>query len=254
MTKPYTNGIERRVYDITELRVEDGGDDGPAKISGHAAVFNKLSEPLMGGYRERIRPGAFAKTIREGDVRSLFNHNSDFVLGRTAAKTLELREDKKGLFFEATPPDTQWARDLAVSMKRGDISQASFGFRAVREEWKDAEDDRKQTIRELIEVELFDVSPVTFPAYPQTDAQARAVMEQAGIDWDAITAVLTRSEHGLELREADHETVKTAIDTLTEILTAAPGQEPHPAGADGDEDGQAHVRMLRRRMDLAVVS
>jgi HK97 family phage prohead protease len=166
---------ERRNFTVTELRVERRENES-AKISGHAAVFDQLSENL-GGFREKIVPGAFIKAIAEDDVRALFNHNPDHVLGRNRSKTLVLAEDQKGLFIEISPPDTQIARDLLVSIERGDITQMSFGFspRTDGQTW--GEDDAGNIIRTLTDVRLYDVSPVTFPAYPQTDVAVRSMQE-----------------------------------------------------------------------------
>ncbi|OAN53963.1 hypothetical protein A6A04_13420 [Paramagnetospirillum marisnigri] len=135
-------------------------------------MFNQLSEDL-GGFREQIAPGAFADAVKTDDVRALFNHDSNFILGRTVAKTLRLSEDARGLAVEIDPPDTQFARDLMVSMERGDVTQMSFGFsvRPGGQDW--AKDDEGRTIRTLKKLRLFDVSPVVFPAYPQTDIAVR---------------------------------------------------------------------------------
>ncbi|MBF8255863.1 MAG: phage prohead protease, family, partial [Anaerolineales bacterium] len=103
--------VERRFVPSAELRVDDGGEGEGPKIKGLAAVFNKLSEDL-GGFREKIAPGAFAKTLKEADVRALWNHNPDFVLGRNKAGTLDLEETERGLSVVNEPPDTTWARDL----------------------------------------------------------------------------------------------------------------------------------------------
>lgn len=162
--------IERRSFPVREMRASDG--DTP-QISGYAAVFNELSENL-GGFYERIERGAFAKTIDSSDVRALWNHDSNYPLGRTRAGTLALSEDETGLAFKIDPPDTSYARDLIVSMRRGDIDQMSFGFLTVRDRW---EQIGGQVIRTLLEVELFDVSPVTYPAYPTTSAAVRSKFE-----------------------------------------------------------------------------
>lgn len=166
--------IERRSFTLDEIRVEKR-EDGSAKIVGHAAVFNQLSEDL-GGFREQIAPGAFADALAD-DVRALFNHNPDYVLGRNLSKTLRMVEDSRGLAIEIDPPDTQVARDLMVSMARGDITQMSFGFsvRPNGQNW--AKDDEGRVIRTLTKVRLFDVSPVTYPAYPQTDVAVRSFSE-----------------------------------------------------------------------------
>ena len=162
--------IERRAYPVAELRV-DAAEGMAAKISGHAAVFDQLSEDL-GGFRERIAAGAFAATLQTADIRALFNHDANMILGRNKAGTLRLKEDLTGLAIEIDPPDTQVARDLVVSMKRGDISQMSFGFYTVNDKWQKIDGE---WIRTLLEAELFDVSPVTYAAYRQTDVAVRAL-------------------------------------------------------------------------------
>jgi uncharacterized protein len=164
---------EIRSYPI-ELRVAKEGDK-PARIMGHAAVFEQLSEDL-GGFREKVQKGAFSKTLQEADVRALWNHDSNYVLGRNKAGTLRLVEDKEGLGVEIDPPETTWARDLLTSMDRGDVDQMSFGFRVVKEEWDDT--DKANVVRTLTEVELFDVSPVTYPAYPQTSVSVKRHLEE----------------------------------------------------------------------------
>lgn len=173
--------IERRHFVLDQVRVE-AREDGKRRIVGHAAVFNQLSEDL-GGFREQIAPGAFAEAIDKDDVRALYNHNPDFILGRNLAGTLKLAEDARGLAIEIDPPDTQIARDLLVSLDRGDINQMSFGF-SVRPDGQNwAKDDAGQVIRTLTRVRLYDVSPVTFPAYPQTDVASRALRA-----WSETTA------------------------------------------------------------------
>ncbi len=159
------NEIERRSVPLVEFRLSE---DTKPKIIGHAAMFNQLSETLF-NFREKIMPGAFAKSIKHDDIRALFNHDANYVLGRNKSKTLKLKEDAQGLSIEIDPPDTQWARDLQESIRRGDISQMSFGFMVVMDEWEHG----KENIRTLLEVKLMDVSPVTFPAYPQTTVAVR---------------------------------------------------------------------------------
>jgi len=171
--------MESRTIPITELEVRSA-DGEPPRITGYAAVFEQWSLPLddwFMAYREKVLPGAFRKTLAESDIRALVNHNPDYVLGRTKAGTLSLAEDDHGLRVEILPPDTQWARDLMVSMRRGDINQMSFGFQVIKDRWTftDAPDSLDE--RELLEVRLFDVSVVTFPAYPQTEAWARSMID-----------------------------------------------------------------------------
>jgi HK97 family phage prohead protease len=160
----------RTVGRISELRHSPG--DVP-RIRGHAAVFNQTSEPL-GYFRERILPGAFKASIGPGgdDIRALVNHDSSFVLGRNRSGSLDLREDAFGLLVEISPPNTGRVRDLITSIERGDISQMSFGFDTLTDDWSI---ENGETIRTLKRVRLHDVSPVTFPAYPGTDVNVRSL-------------------------------------------------------------------------------
>jgi HK97 family phage prohead protease len=159
--------IERRFGDLQQIEVR-ANEDGSATVTGYPAVFNSLSLDL-GGFKERIAPGAFSRTIEEQDVRALFNHDSNFILGRTSAQTLRLAEDDHGLRMDLDLPDTQIARDLAVSMRRGDITGGSFGFNLHTDgdSWQESDDEG--AIRTLNSVRLFDVGPVVYPAYPDTD-------------------------------------------------------------------------------------
>lgn len=142
------------------------------KMQGHAAVFNQETE-IGGWMREKIEPGAFKSSIKQDDVRALFNHDPNYVLGRSGAGTLKMSEDDTGLKVVIEPPDTQFARDLAVSIERGDINQMSFAFQVQEEEWQ-LGDKKKPDLRILKKVRLFDVSPVTFPAYDGTDIAMRS--------------------------------------------------------------------------------
>ena len=162
---------EIRMLPIQELRVDDTLD---GKIVGHASVFDSWSETLGGifPFKEIVRKGTFTETIKIDDIRALFNHDPNYVLGRNVAGTLELEEDDIGLRVVITPPDTSWANDLIKNLRRGDISQMSIGFIVLEDTWgtQDGID-----IREIKKVQLFDVSIVTYPAYTQTDVGVRAM-------------------------------------------------------------------------------
>ncbi len=160
------NKLERRVFPF-ELEVK--ADDETGKFVGHAAVFDEIGEGMF--FREKISPGAFKASIRKDDIRALRNHNSDYVLGRNRAKptpTLNLKEDDIGLKVTITPPDTQWARDLRESIRRGDINQMSFAFETLKDSW-----DEEDELRTLEKVKLWEVSTVTFPFYEGTDIAVR---------------------------------------------------------------------------------
>lgn len=169
-----TNKKELRMLPLKEIRINES--DAGTCIEGHAAVFDSWSETLGGifPFKEKVRKGAFAESIGRDDIRALFNHDPNYVLGRNRAGTLELEEDDVGLRVRITPPDTSWARNITTSIRRGDISQMSIGFVVEDDEWssKDGIDTR-----ELKKVRLFDVSPVTFPAYTATDVGVRAMQE-----------------------------------------------------------------------------
>ena len=170
---------ETRTFD-SEIRIERR--EQGALIVGHAAVFNLLSENL-GGFREQILPGAF-DAVLDDDVRALFNHDSNWILGRNRAGTLRLKVDERGLVYEIDPPDTTAGRDVTVSLERGDVTQSSFGFRVAPsgDDW--AEDRGGNIIRTIKKfARLFDVSPVTYPAYPDTDVakrELRAYLARSG--------------------------------------------------------------------------
>ncbi|MBB3142200.1 HK97 family phage prohead protease [Halomonas organivorans] len=167
--------VEKRAL-AAEVRAEEGEEGQPARIVGHGAVFNKRSEMIMGMFKEEIAPGAFDDVLGD-DVRALFNHDANFVLGRTRAKTLELSVDAEGLRYEITPPDTQSVRDLVLApLSRGDITGSSFAFRVAPDgdEWR--EEDDGLIVRTITRFSrLLDVSPVTYPAYPDAGAAARSL-------------------------------------------------------------------------------
>jgi uncharacterized protein len=166
--------IEKRHF-FSELRAD--GTEDRRTLRGHAAVFDTLSQPIMGMFRERILPGAFDGVLQD-DVRALFNHDPNIVLGRTKSGTLKIGIDERGLTYEVDLPNTQQARDLWESVKRGDISQSSFAFSVEKDEWRH---EKGEEIREVQKVaKLMDVSPVAFPAYTEADVDVRSVDEWKG--------------------------------------------------------------------------
>lgn len=165
--------IERRFAALegVEIRANEGEEP---RIVGYAAVFNSLSEDL-GGFRERIAPGAFTKSLGN-DVRALFDHQSWYVLGRTRSKTLTISEDRKGLAVDIAPPNNAQGQFVIEALRRGDIDQMSFGFR-VRKNGSKWEQEGDTMVRTLLDVDLFDVSVVTFPAYPDTAVALRSLRD-----------------------------------------------------------------------------
>jgi HK97 family phage prohead protease len=179
--------IERRELQLETARPRvETRDDKPAVITGYAAVFYRKGEPgteyeLWRDAYERIMPGAFDAALRDGDVvRGLTNHDSNWLLGRSDLGTVRLSIDKIGLRYEIDPPDTQAGRDTVALLERGDLDASSFGFRVYGGKrgavaWIDEVRDGKDIeIREIREVELLDVGPVTFAAYSAATAGVRS--------------------------------------------------------------------------------
>jgi len=165
--------ITRACFNLEDVEIRKS-EDGKTTIAGYAAVFEKLSVPIY-DFREKVRAGAFAESLKKNNIRALWNHNPDFVLGSMKAGTLRLVEDAKGLKFEIDPPDTSAGRDAVISIQRGDVDGMSFGFRTLKQEWD--EKDPKDIIRTLIVVDLREISPTPFPAYPDTKVKVRTVVD-----------------------------------------------------------------------------
>ena len=160
------NKQEMRTLNISNLFTRDGTESQSKVISGYAAVFNSRTS-IGDFFDEVIAPGAFARTLSENsDVRALFNHNWDNVLGRTKNGTLKLEEDERGLKFEVELPNTSVARDLVESLNRGDINQCSFSFIATEENWDYSVEPALRTVHEA---KLYEISVVSIPAYEDTE-------------------------------------------------------------------------------------
>ena len=179
--------LEKRFLAGTELRA----DSNNFSISGTAASYGVTSRNL-GGFVEQIQRGAFARSLREkADVRCLFNHNCDQILGRTAASTLTLTDSDIGLKFRCMlSRDIQVHQNVYTSIARGDVSDMSFAFLVAPngDVWQgEATDERgtKLPLRTLVDVDLQDISPVVFAAYPQTSVAARALPDYSARGWNA---------------------------------------------------------------------
>jgi len=180
--KPTRPDREIRVM-VADLRIQTREESSPL-IVGHAAVFDQWTTLYEGRYwtwREVIRPGAFTNALNESqDVLACVNHDRGQILGRSTSHTLSLSQDATGLLATITPPDTQLARDLVTLIQRGDLSGMSFAFsvRAGGEKVTITRaDEHELEERELLDLDLFDVSVVTDPAYPQTDVAVRSKAE-----------------------------------------------------------------------------
>lgn len=173
------DNIERRflISPVTiENRAIEGAEQKKKVITGIAAKVN--SETKIGSwFTEIILPGAFDDVLND-DVRCLFNHDPSFILARTASKTLKLSVNESGdLCYEYESPNRSYAKDLEDAIEVGDVTQSSFGF-TIKEEkwiWGDSSKGEKDQ-RQIVKLEkLYDVSPVTFPAYQDTEVNARSL-------------------------------------------------------------------------------
>jgi HK97 family phage prohead protease len=212
------------------LRSEDIKAD--EKIVAKIASFDSRSQNL-GGFYEKISPGAFKKTIQESDIRALLNHDSNYVLGRVKSGTITLEEREDGLYMNCTPPDTQWARDLMVSIGRGDIDQCSFGFRVIKDSYNEENGD---IVRSLHEVELFDVSVVTYPAYLNTSAFVRS-FNRSDLMKDLVNSV----ETGKITEEELEEHLRTLLNE--------PGEDSH-SNNKTDEPSKTLIDKRKRELEL----
>lgn len=162
--------IERRAaVSAIELRAKD---DARPTIEGYAIVFESLSEDL-GGFREIVARDA---TIEMDDVRALWNHDRNYVIGRESSGTLSIQRDDRGIKVSIDPPDAQWCDDLISSIRRKDVREQSFGFKVLPngDSWQETSSGLVRTLRGI---SLKEVSIVSFPAYAETDASLRSAGE-----------------------------------------------------------------------------
>jgi HK97 family phage prohead protease len=197
---------------MDEIRV--AGTATEPVIEGKAAVYGVPSEYI--GFIEEIEAGFF-EGVLDNDVRALFNHDANYVMGRTTSGTLELRDTPEALETLIRPPGTALIRDLVLEpMRRGDINQMSFAFRVKTggDEWRTDESDLfHRTLKKGGCEQLFDVSVVTDPAFPQTSAQVRSKLQE-----------------------------------LRSQLAAARGQAAQ--AKEGDPQVQARLDQMRRELEL----
>jgi len=235
-----TDERERRFVPVERAGIEAREDeDGKRMLRGTAAVFYdgtpETEYELFEGVVERIMPGAFDGVVDDdGDTVALFNHNPDNVLGRESNGTLSLRVTKRGLEYDIDSPDTTGGRDVYALVQRGDVKGSSFSFRVKGEAWR-KEDD--QEVRELLEIEpLYDVGPVTYPAYEATSVSARAQEQLERIRADVGEPPEEEGDGDGDEPEGDEPRKLTRREALAERL--------------GDDDARRE-RLERAKEELA---
>ena len=207
-----------RSFCTTNLAIETRGegDKKTSTLRGYAAVFNSRSE-VLGWYREILMPGAFAQPISERqDVRALLNHDPNIVLGRTTNNTVRLSQDGTGLLSEIDLADTQSARDLATSIGRGDINQMSFAFSTRDYSWDIEDGEYIRVVRSV--KRLYDVSPVTYPAYSATSIGLRSAGFGISLDLAELVPALMRAEDGVPAQAEDSKVLRSAIESMQALL------------------------------------
>ena len=181
MSKQIETVRERRTIALPiELRAKK--ESSPDVVSGYAALFYDSKDPgtqyqLWSGCFERIQPGAFDSALkRPDDVRCLFNHDPNQILGRSLSETLTLKVDSKGLYFECQLPNSPAGQTVREAIARGDVSGCSFSFDVLVATWTEANSGADEiNYRDILDVALYDVGPVTFPAYVSTEIEVNSV-------------------------------------------------------------------------------
>lgn len=176
--------IEKRVFTIKYREIADDLEQNPSPgeakaskrmVEGYAALFNSTTT-IGGWFDEMIEPGAFTEALQSSDIRALFNHDPNYILARSTAGTLEVTEDDKGLFYRFEVPNTNFGNDFLEMLRRGDVSQSSFAFTVAKQRWEEEKMGEESKYKRVIEKvdQIYDVSPVTYPAYPETSVSARS--------------------------------------------------------------------------------
>ena len=229
-----TREQERREQSLaaTDFTLRAAADDGPRRFTGHAAVFNvrtAIGNPLTWGFYEEVAPGAFTKTLTEGDARFLVDHQTHLLCARVSAGDLRLAQDKVGLLTDADmDEELSYVRDLTRNLEARRITGMSFGFYVTKDAWSTEELDVegvdepvKVEVRRITEVKLLEVSAVTFPAYEETDAAVRALRSRAEPDPLGRRAIILGQNDPTEPAAATPPSTTTAADGTTEpsVLT-----------------------------------
>lgn len=166
---------EIRYIPAMELSIrEDPDNPNSMGIKGYVVKFNDRSVLLYDEWYEKVSKGAFSRSLQDNVVKALWNHNSDIVLGSTKSNTLQLEEDSIGLRFELSLPNTSNGKDIYESIKRGDVDGVSFGFYVRKDAWEFLKDEDIYE-RTLLDIDLIEISPTAFPAYPSSEVGKRSL-------------------------------------------------------------------------------
>lgn len=188
--------LERRAYEIIDLRADDG--DSERKVSGLGIPYGRDSLPIFGMFKEQIAQGAFARSLASRDIKMFAHHDSSRVLAATGNGSMVLTDSPRGISFDSKLADTVEGRDMFTNIATRLIKGMSFQFRAIKERFIQAEGEELPT-RIVEEGDLFELSPVTFPAYPDSDVAQAA--KRAFEEWQTgINNVMNEAEIEAEWR------------------------------------------------------
>ena len=214
--KEVLKNVERRCLPVDDIELRVVGSDKKPILTGYAAKYNRWSVDL-GGFREKIKKGAFDEALEKSTIMCLKNHDPNLVLGRNTSGTLRLKTNSVGLNFDDDVPDTTTGRDTVEEVRRGDISGCSFSFTIAEDDWKYLEDGTVE--RTIIKVgEMYDVGPVTYPAYPDTMVSARSLdkLKEAIEKRDVATAEETE-QTAEETAEVVEEIIEVPKEETEEV-------------------------------------
>ena len=199
--------LEKRFIDAEDLEIRIDETEGePTKITCYAARFNVFSKDL-GGFVEILRPGLFKRSLEsKRDVIANLDHDNTKILARTKADNLRLSEDSIGLRFEMDIPNTTVGKDTAENIKNGNLRGASFAFIPIKENFREEPD---RLIRELLDVDLFDVSVVTTPVYEQTEVSLRSLEE-----------FRAKQAEATEVEDTEATTEEPAVEEVVSAVSA----------------------------------
>ena len=259
-------GLEHRSIPAMGLEARQTDENRP-QIVGFGSVYGQTTtiHGFFSEWDEEVAKGAWAKTITEdgADIRSMFNHDTNWLLGRTTSDTLRLEDRDEGLWYEVDiNPDDVNAMSVHAKVERGDVTGSSVWFRVIRQEWTEPDDsnDLERPLRTILEARLFETGPVVFPAFPQTSAGTRSldgVLRAAG-----VTNPTRRAELASDLL-ADPDGVEARItelfarrpdlrDSVCQTAADTPSGADPSAPADGPpaRSSRPHLTIARKRLEL----
>ncbi len=233
--------LERRYLLNREVRAKA---DNPNILEGYGIVYNEWTD--MGGWLERVAVGAADDSAVNDRIKSLFNHDANWLLGFNFAQptpTLRLAPDQSGVFYEVDLPPNQNGENVRVSVQRGDITGNSFGFYTKEDRWGTI--DGKE-YRELILVQLVDIGPVTFEQYEQTDVALRSMFGSFGIDCQLLSRALVKvGRH--DLTKEEREAIKASMDALDRTPDESANE---PDGSNGSGGQAGRLALMRMKLEI----